>query len=141
MISPAAKASDSTTNNPTFHSSRDALILHAVLLQIGNPIHESIHNGISGAEDLLGRAAGVDAPLVEEANPLADSPGAPHVVSDHDGGDLQASAYPHHELIDTVGYDGVQSCRGLIVEHNLRFINDGARQSHALPHTARQFGR
>src|ERR1051326_6349700 len=83
MIRPAANASDSKRNSPTFHSVRELLMSKAVLLQVGYAVDKSINHRVCRAEEFLRRPAGMDTPLMEQPNPLATAPRGAHFVRDN----------------------------------------------------------
>ena len=65
---------------------------------------------------------------------MPDTSRTPHVVRDNNRRHFQSLGDAHDELINAVGNDGIKPRRRLVVKHNARLINDGARESNALPH-------
>src|SRR5207302_21366 len=128
------------TNKPTFHSRRGLLISKMMFFGIGHAVNEAAHNWIFRLEDFLWSPSSVNFAVVQHHNALAEAAGAAHIVSDDDGGDIQAVPHAQDKLVDAVGDNRVETGGRFIVEDDLGLINDGASKAHAFAHAAGQFG-
>ena len=92
-------------------------------------------------QHLLRRAADDDLALVEHRDAVADAEGRRHVVGDHDRGHPEIVRGAPYHLVDVLGRDRIEARRRLVVEQDLRTVDQGARQADALALPARKLGR
>src|ERR1035438_6243795 len=129
------------TNKPTFHSSRDLSILEEELFWIRYAVNKLAHDRVLRAEYLVRGSRRVNSLVVQHHNALAQPPRAAHVVRYHHCRHVQPVAHPQDQLVYTVRDNWVQPGRRLIIQKDLRLVNNRARQADPLFHAARQFGR
>src|SRR5262245_54440207 len=84
----------------------------------------------------VGRADRQDLPIVHQGNAVGDPKGQITVVRNHDGGDANPAVQLQDFLTHGHGDHRIELAGRFIIEDQLRFDHQGARDGHALFHAA-----
>src|SRR5690349_4089563 len=82
--------------------------LGGLRIEIGAPLDELAHDRVTGLLDLVDRADGAHAAVVQHCDPCPDAVGASHVVCDDNARDAEPVAHADHELVDHGAGDGIE---------------------------------
>src|SRR5690606_29682353 len=116
LVSGWARATGAPTSRPERAALLRAVLLRAVLL---GAVEELLEGGVLRPADLVERAAGEEAALVEEVGLVGDDGGGQQVVRDGDGGDPALVAQPDDQVRDDADAHRVEPRRGLVIEDDL----------------------
>jgi hypothetical protein len=95
---------------------------------------------VIGFQEFLRRRLEQDAPSGQESDPVADLPGALHVVRDRDDRDVELFLHLEDHFVDDVGHDRVEARVRLVEQEDLGPVGNRARKADAAPHPARELG-
>src|SRR6185436_12542066 len=124
---PTAKSSTPpTTKAPTVAACRFMVALPGVLRR-----HERAHEVVGVVVELLCRAAGNDAALVQHEQLIAEPPRALHVVRDHHQRRPSLLFHVDQEAVDLFRSNRIQSSARLVDEKNLRIERKRSRKTGA----------